>query len=107
MPSGKMAAQAGHAFCGSLELSRTQTPNIFFEYNNIGGSKIALKSKSLNHLINAYENCLGLGIPAKLIVDQNHILLPHFTGKPIITALGIGPCKKGDIKNITKKFQCV
>jgi PTH2 family peptidyl-tRNA hydrolase len=45
------------------------------------------------------------GIPHKLIIDSGHIMPPHFDGNPIITALGIGPCCRDEIKNITKKFK--
>jgi PTH2 family peptidyl-tRNA hydrolase len=109
MPSGKMSAQAGHAYCDSLEFSRINYPELFSTYrlDGIGGSKVTLKSKNMNYLLNAYEKCLENSIPARLIVDQEHIMLPHFTGEPIITALGIGPCKKSDVKIITKKFQCL
>lgn len=109
MPAGKLAAQAGHAYTDVLDLAHQLTPNIVSRYRNKdnGGSKVTLKAKNTNQLIKAYEELMDLGIPAQLVVDQGHILPPFFNGDPIITALGIGPCKQSDVKHITKKFNCV
>jgi peptidyl-tRNA hydrolase len=109
MPAGKLSAQAGHAYTDVLDLATQNFPEIVSRYRNKenGGSKVTLKAKNAHHLIKAYEELLDLGIPAQLIVDQGHVMPPFFNGDPIITALGIGPCKQSDVKHITKKFQCV
>ncbi len=109
MPSGKLSAQAGHAYTDSLMNALNTHPENVANYRNSqsGGSKVTLKAKNEDHLIKAYIQAKSEGVPCALIVDQGHILPPHFDGKPIITALGIGPCKKEDIKHITKKFQCI
>jgi PTH2 family peptidyl-tRNA hydrolase len=109
MPPGKLAAQAGHAYTDVLDLAQKSSPEIALRYRNRenGGSKVTLKAKNTNQLIKAYEDLIDLGIPATLVVDQGHILPPHFNGNPIITALGVGPCTQFEVKQITKKFQCV
>lgn len=109
MPPGKLSAQAGHAYTDVLDLANSICPDLVSCYRNKknGGSKVTLKAKNVHQLIKAYEELTDLGIPAKLIVDQEHILLPFFTGEPIITALGIGPCTKSQVYQITKKFQCL
>lgn len=109
MPSGKLAAQAGHAFGDAFEIARAMSPQNVERYRNAdnGGSKVVLSAKNQNQLIKAYNQLRREGIPCAMIVDQEHILPPHFDGSPVITALGVGPCAKKDIRHITKKFQCV
>lgn len=109
MPAGKLSAQAGHAYGDVLDLAGETVPHIKQKYRNraSGGSKVILKSRNLSHLLRAYQEALDAGIPAVVIVDQNHVLPPHFTGDPIITAIGIGPCTQAQAKDITKRFQCV
>jgi len=109
MPIGKLSAQAGHAYTDALCEARISHPEAYSKYRNrqSGGSKVTLKAKNESQLIAAYNQARQAGIPCSIIVDQNHILPPHFTGEPIITALGIGPCTKEQCRHITKKFQCL
>lgn len=104
-----MSAQAGHAYGDVLNLAEKQSPGLTSSYRdrNKGGSKVTLKSKNLNHLLRAYQEALAAGIPAVVIVDQEHVLPPSFDGSPIITAIGIGPCTQAQARDITKRFQCV
>ncbi len=71
------------------------------------GTNVCLKAKNLNAIERAYEEAISAGLPCDLIVDQGHIMPPYFTGEPIITALGIGPCRRSDIEHITKRFSLV
>lgn len=109
MPIGKLSAQAGHAYDYALRIASKENPENYQNYFNddLGGSKITLKAKNESQIIKAYNQALESGIPASIVVDRNHILPPHFDGKPIITALGIGPCSKTQVRHITKKFQCL
>jgi PTH2 family peptidyl-tRNA hydrolase len=109
MPSGKMSAQAGHAYTDSLSIALEKDPTRYKNYRNdsLGGSKVTLKAKNENQLIISYNKCIEAGIPCSIVVDREHVLPPDFDGSPIITALGIGPCKKSEVKHITKKFQCL
>lgn len=105
MPPGKLASQAGHAFVNAYLQSLKQRPDIAEFYQRDGiGTKVTLVAKTEEKLLTAYELCLAQGIPCSLIIDQHHVLPPHFTGEPIITALGIGPCRKDEIHHITKRF---
>lgn len=109
MPAGKLSAQAGHAYTDALCHAMATDPSIVENYRNPnkGGSKVTLKAKNLNKLIAAYNQALADGLPCAIIVDQQHILPPHFDGNPIITAVGIGPCTKSQCEHITKKFNCL
>lgn len=109
MSAGKLAAQAGHAYTDTLRNSLISQQDLYTRYHDgvNGGSKVTLEAKNVNALIKAYNQARLEGLPCSIIVDQNHVLPPHFTGEPIITALGIGPVSKADAKPILKKFRCV
>ena len=109
MPVGKLSAQAGHAFEGSYSnaIKFHESKASKYRVNGIGGSKVTLKAKNENQLLRAYNEALEAGLPCIAIVDQEHILPPHFDGSPVFTAVGIGPCTKEEAKKITKRYQCV
>lgn len=105
MPPGKIASQAGHAYVNAYINSLNQRPEIAEYYQRDGiGTKVCLVAKNQDQLIRAYELAQAQGLPCSLIIDQHHVLPPHFTGEPIITALGIGPARKDEIHHITKRF---
>jgi len=82
------------------------SPAIAQEYkSDHHGTKVVLIADSEDQLRLAYEKATHLGIPASLIIDSGHIMPPHFDGSPIVTALGIGPARRSDIQQITKKFK--
>lgn len=109
MPSGKLAAQAGHAYTDSLFDAWIKEPERALAYRDRtrGGSKVTVKAKNVSQMMKAYSAAKAAGLPCSLIVDQHHILPPHFDGNPIITAVGIGPCTKEECREITKKFRCI
>lgn len=109
MPTGKLAAQAGHAYESSLYNAQKSHGNVVKSYKgNKGGSKVTTQAKNENALIRAYNQALADGLPCALIIDNHHYLPPHFDGTtPVITALGIGPVTKSESKHITKRFSCV
>lgn len=91
MPPGKMASQAGHAFLDSIKNCQQIDPERGELYYSDGhGTKIVL-SASEEDLIRLHQQAKDAGLPTALIIDSGHVMLPHFTGEPIITAVGIGP----------------
>lgn len=68
------------------------------------GTNVCLKSKNLSQILRARDAALEAGLPCALIVDSDHVMLPHFDGSPIVTALGIGPCTREQVHHITRKF---
>lgn len=108
MPDGKLSAQSGHAYTDALQACQRQDPDTAESYrceNGIGGSKVTIKCKNLAQLERAARECAEAGIPHAVVTDRDHVLLPHFTGAPVVTALGIGPCTKEQCRHITKRFQ--
>jgi peptidyl-tRNA hydrolase len=71
------------------------------------GSKVVLSAKNENQLLKAYNLLKGEGVPCSVVVDSEHVLPPFFDGSPVVTALGVGPCEKGQVSHILKKFQCI
>lgn len=104
MEAGKIASQAGHAFIGAFLQS---DPAIQAEYHSElpehPGTKVCLASKNLMHLLRAEEEAKAAGIPVFRVVDSG--CANFFDGKPIITALGLGPATKDQIKRITRRFE--
>ena len=90
MSPGKAAAQAGHAYVGCLH-SHLQHP-LVAEYLSVPiGTKVCLQTPHLRDLILAWSCAIRAGLPAFLVTDEG--CLNFFEGKPIVTALGIGPIK--------------
>jgi peptidyl-tRNA hydrolase len=108
MPPGKLAAQAGHAFLDAYLASLDARPACAHAYRADGhGTKIALRAHSLDDLLSAESMARRAGIPAALVTDSGHILPPHFDGSPIVTALGLGPAKRSEVRRITRRFALV
>ena len=108
MSPGKLASQAGHAYLNSFLKCLAADPQLAQEYQGYSGTgtKVCLQAP-LHKLNTAWEQALELGIPCDMIIDSGHVMLPHFNGDPIITALGIGPILRKDIHRITKRFKVV
>src|SRR5690606_13777392 len=102
-------AQAGHAYTDALLDCIDKRPDLVRRYRrgDNAGSKATLKAKNEAALRRAKEECERAGLPHALITDQHHILLPHFDGSPIVTALGIGPISRKEARSIVKRFNCV
>lgn len=107
MPVGKLAAQAGHAFTDAIFAAMPVEPESVRSYREDGGSKIVLKGRNLADLERAMAEATAAGIPCAMVTDAHHVLLPHFDGSPIVTALGIGPCTRERARAVVKRFRCV
>lgn len=95
MTPGKLASQCGHAYVDAVERASQDRREL---YQNDGpGTKIALEA-SLEQLLETQKLCEESNIPCSLIIDSGHVLLPYFTGDPIVTALGIAPSYREEVK---------
>ena len=106
MAPGKLSAQCGHAFVNAWDKARVQRPEISGQYKGTGnGTKICMYAKNLGQLLRAYRDAQAAGLPCDLIIDRGHVLPgTAFDGKPIITALGIGPAYLDEVAHITKRY---
>lgn len=109
MTTGKLASQACHAAKNCAIIAQKNDPRLLETYQgpDFIGTQIILKAKNQEAILKAYEAAKEAGLITSLIVDQHHVMLPHFTGDPIITALGIGPCTREQAHQITKRFEVV
>lgn len=104
MPVGKLAAQAGHAFTDAVFAAIPMRPGTVARYRDEGGSKCVIRGRNLLDLERAQAEAEAAGVPCALVVDSGHVLLPHFDGSPIVTALGVGPCTKAEARPFLKRF---
>lgn len=106
MTSGKATAQAGHAFLNTFLEAQKVNPELADLYHKDGiGTKVCLVGADEIDLQLAHLQAKDENLPTYLVVDSGHIMPPHFTGEPIVTALGIGPCTRDQIKDIVKGFK--
>lgn len=105
MPPGKLAAQCGHAFDLAYQQGCKSRPDVTDKYRGTGnGTKICMYARNLMALLRAYKEALEAQLPCELIIDRGHVMLPHFDGQPIITALGIGPIYRDEAEHILKRY---
>lgn len=106
MDVGKLVSQAGHAYVGAF-LNPKNLPETIAEYHRdypaSPGTKICLSCKNLPAILRAEAEAIEAGIPTFKVVDSG--CENFFGGRPIVTALSIGPATKDQIKHITKRFQ--
>jgi len=108
MPPGKLAAQAGHAFLDSYLDAVVLRPQDAETYRADGhGTKVALRAEHLDDVLQAHAMAQRAGIPSALITDSGHVLPPSFDGSPIVTALGLGPARRAEVRRITRHFALV
>lgn len=99
MNAGKVASQAGHAYLDAYIQALELQPAIAHEYKCDGhGIKVCLAVASLDALLLAKSKAKEAGLPHALITDSGYTV---FDGQSTITALGIGPVRKEQIKHIT------
>ncbi len=104
MDTGKIASQAGHAYIGAFLRADADTQKEYHkEFPEHPGTKVCLGAKNLHALLRAEEAARLAGIPYFRVTDTG--CKNFFNGEPTITALGLGPATKAQIKHITKKFE--
>lgn len=98
MNAGKMSAQVSH---GMSQLARECESGVWQEYVGSGhGTKIIMQVKGLVQLMGVAKKLKEQNIPFTYVVDRGHVMLPHFDGNPIATAIVFGPVKKASVKRI-------
>ena len=69
------------------------------------GTKVALGADSLEDLKVIQSKCQAVGIPTALITDSG--CANFFNGAPTVTALGVGPAKRHEIKKILGRYKLI
>ena len=102
MTPGKASSQIGHAFKLLTRKLMLEDPQLAEEYFEDGlGTNVCLVAKNEYALERAYEQAIAAGLFCDKVIDEHHVMPPHFTGEPILTAIGIGPCRRSEIHHIT------
>jgi PTH2 family peptidyl-tRNA hydrolase len=106
MSNGKCIAQAGHAFTSSLLQAISQEDLRANSYAQLTpGTKITLDGGSDRDILLLKDRIEATGIPCFLVIDSGHVELPDFDGSPTITALGIGPCTRKDVRRTLSRLK--
>lgn len=106
MPAGKLTAQAGHAFLDSFFAAAAADPARAAAYRLAApGTKVVLAAPDLSALEEAAALAAALSLPHALITDSGHILPPHFNGGPVVTALGLGPATREEVRPLLRRFR--
>jgi len=104
MDSGKIASQSGHAYLGAFLQANSDIQSEYHsEFPEHPGTKVCLACKNLSQLLRAENEAKTAGIPFFRVTDSG--CANFFNGEPTITALGLGPATKDQIKHITRRFQ--
>jgi PTH2 family peptidyl-tRNA hydrolase len=103
MTPGKAASQAGHAFLEAFITADPETRDAYFDDG--GGTKVALQAPGIDDLQRTYDLAKDAGIPCALVIESGHIMPPTFDGRPVITALGLGPVDRSKARSLTKRFR--
>lgn len=109
MSIGKLSAQSGHAYTASLFDCIAKHP-LDAERYRLGinaGTKVTLYCRNEREILDLEEACRIADTPHALFTDEGHVMLPHFDGSPVVTALGIGPIRRADAKRLVRKLRCV
>jgi peptidyl-tRNA hydrolase len=103
MSPGKIASQCGHAYLGAFEVASSERKTAYHaDFPSSPGTKVCL-SASLDEILTAKSKLDLAGIPAYLVIDSG---CPNFfDGQPTVTALGVGPAKKHEVKKILGRFK--
>lgn len=101
MESGKIAAQAGHAFLGAYRNALKSRPNAVESYNQTNETKIALRIKGLVQLMKVHNTLMNTNFPFVLIKDAGHTVFDE----PTITCIGLGPVRESEVTDFIKRLQ--
>lgn len=103
MSKGKATAQAGHAYLGSFLRASPEIQSEYHkEFPSHPGTKVCLKAETIGQLLLAENAAKEAGIPYFLVIDSG--CENFYDGKPIVTALGLGPATRDQIEHITGRF---
>jgi PTH2 family peptidyl-tRNA hydrolase len=105
MTLGKIASQAGHAYLGAFLQCRDEARLAEYhkDFPQSPGTKVCLQARNLDQLLRVEQSAREAGLSIFRVVDSG--CENFFGGRPITTALGIGPATRQEIQHITKKLK--
>ncbi len=100
MGRGKIAVQCSHAAVSAAEEARAKFPRWYEAWRTAGQSKIALKVREENSLLELERKARNFPLPAYLVRDRGLTQIPPGTA----TCLGIGPAPSGTLDILTGRL---
>ncbi|KAL0818075.1 hypothetical protein ABMA28_008611 [Loxostege sticticalis] len=97
MSKGKIAAQCGHAAVGAFEKAQKRDPDGLRCWQCTGQAKIALKTDSLDDIMQIADNAKKMGLITSLIRDAGRTQIAANS----VTVLGVGPAPKDVVDKVT------
>lgn len=97
MSKGKRVAQACHASLGAYKSADNQVRS---QWEADGATKIAVKAKSEDEIMELFKQARSMGISAYVVKDAGETELPPGT----VTALGVGPDESETVDKVTKEL---
>ncbi|XP_028168349.1 peptidyl-tRNA hydrolase 2, mitochondrial-like [Ostrinia nubilalis] len=97
MSKGKIAAQCGHAAVGVFEKAQRKDPAGLRCWQRTGQAKIALKTDSLDEVMQIAENAKKMGLITSMIRDAGRTQIAANS----VTVLGVGPAPKDIVDKVT------
>lgn len=98
MSAGKCCSQAGHGFLDSFLAASSDAARCAAYRAVRHGTKVALGVDSLDALLRVWRKAQRLNLPHALVIDEG--CANFFGGRPIVTALGIGPLTRSEANKI-------
>lgn len=97
MTKGKIMSQCCHAAVGAFEEIQKTDPHSMQKWQYSGQAKVAVKSNSLDDVIQIVETAEKLGIVTFKVIDYD----TNQVDAGYVTCLGVGPAPKDVLDPIT------
>ena len=107
MPHGKACAQAGHAFCATLAEAIAAGWLAAPDARQTAITRIVLIARDADALLYTEARARAAGLPCALFTDKDHVCPPDFDGRPVLTALGVGPCRREAARPLMRRYKCL
>jgi PTH2 family peptidyl-tRNA hydrolase len=101
MTRGKEVAQGQHAAMRLALKIAHEDPKVLATYFKTGETKICVRARSEEELLEIYQAALAAGLPTVLIADSGKTM---FGGVVTHTVVGIGPAPSIEIDKITSNL---
>lgn len=104
MSVGKISAQRGHARADLNFSLFGKDEKTYQDFQKSSKIFHEMKTKNETDLLTVYSLAKGANLNCSLVIDQDPAIMVLNNGKPVATALAIGPCSVEDVKHIVGFF---
>jgi hypothetical protein len=103
MSDGKAHAQSGHAYT-LLHALQHEDPRALAYAALRPGTKVCLNGGSHADMLRLLDRLGATPLPHVRIIDSGHVEPPDFYGRPVLTAIGVGPLLRADAPPFLKRL---